>query len=60
MKRNHTNQTLAWRWFWAVTAWPKTIIVLGLVMVIGFTVYVPDLYQYLHVRGHRHRPGCGL
>ena len=45
MKRNHTSQTLVWRWFWAVTAWPKTIIVLGLVMVIGFPVYVPDLVK---------------
>ena len=43
MKRNHTNQTLAWRWFWAVTAWPKTIIVLALVMILGFTIYIPGL-----------------
>ena len=45
MEHDHTNQTLAWRLFWAVTAWPKTLIVLSLVMIAGFASYVPELVK---------------
>lgn len=33
----------AWKFFWAVTARPRLIITLGLLLIIGFAVFIPQL-----------------
>lgn len=33
----------AWRFFWHVTASPKLIVTLGMIMIIGFAVFIPKL-----------------
>ena len=39
------RQTRAWRMFWAVTAYPKTIMALGLALVIACAAFVPGLVK---------------
>ncbi|MEL0587506.1 MAG: MMPL family transporter [Candidatus Thiodiazotropha sp. (ex. Lucinoma kazani)] len=41
MQNPTTKQTLAWLIFQAVTAWPKTLIVLGLLLIISCASFIP-------------------
>ena len=43
MNNNEMNQTWAGTFFRGVTAWPKTIIALGLIFIIGFASFIPTL-----------------
>ncbi len=43
MNISEMSQTRAWYFFQGVTAWPKTIIALGLVLIIGFASFIPTL-----------------
>ena len=35
----------AWRFFWAVTAWPKTVIAIGVAFIIAFAAQIPSLQK---------------
>jgi len=43
MNKSDVSQTRAWHIFRGVTAWPKTIIAFGLVLIIGFASFIPTL-----------------
>ena len=43
MDRRESNQTWAWHFFTFVMDWPKSIIVAGVVAIIGFTSFIPML-----------------
>ena len=43
MNTSDVSQTRAWHFFRAVTAWPKTLIAFGLVLIIGFASFIPTL-----------------
>jgi len=43
MNTSDASQTRAWHFFRGVTAWPKTIIAFGLVLIIGFASFIPAL-----------------
>ena len=45
MTGNTLRQTRAWRVFWWITAFPRTFIVVGLVMVIACAAFVPGLVK---------------
>jgi predicted RND superfamily exporter protein len=43
MTSSELHQTRAWYFFRCVTSWPKTIIALGLMLIIGFASFIPTL-----------------
>ena len=43
MNSSELNQSRVWHFFRFVTAWPKTIIAAGLVLIIGFASFIPTL-----------------
>lgn len=43
MDNSDINQTWAGKYFRGVTAWPKTIIALGLMFIVGFASFIPTL-----------------
>ncbi|MEN8177737.1 MAG: MMPL family transporter [Pseudomonadota bacterium] len=43
MNSSELNHTQAWHFFRGVTAWPKTIIAIGLMLIIGFAGFIPML-----------------
>ena len=43
MNSSELNQTRAWYFFRGVTAWPKTIIAIGLMFIVGFASFIPTL-----------------
>jgi hypothetical protein len=43
MNSSEINQTWAGKYFRGVTTWPKTIIALGLMFIIGFASFIPTL-----------------
>jgi predicted RND superfamily exporter protein len=43
MNSSELHQTRAWYFFRCVTFWPKTIIALGLMLIIGFASFIPTL-----------------
>lgn len=45
MSSNIVQQTRAWKVFWAVTRYPRTLIVLGMAIIIGFAVFIPTLVK---------------
>ncbi|MCU7872874.1 MAG: MMPL family transporter [Candidatus Thiodiazotropha sp. (ex Lucinoma borealis)] len=45
MQNPTAKQTLAWLIFRAVTAWPKTLIVLGLLLIISCASFIPGLVK---------------
>ncbi len=45
MNRLITRQHLTTRFFEQITAWPKTIITLGFMLMLLFVTFLPDLYK---------------
>ncbi|HFD91929.1 MAG TPA: Patched family protein [Gammaproteobacteria bacterium] len=45
MTQDDLKATPAWRFFWWVTAFPKTFVVLGIVVILGCAVFVPSLVK---------------
>ncbi len=45
MVHDTLKTTHAWRVFWWVTAFPKTLIVLGLALILGCAVFIPTLVK---------------
>ncbi|MCU7857670.1 MAG: Patched family protein, partial [Candidatus Thiodiazotropha sp. (ex Lucinoma borealis)] len=45
MQKPNAKQTLAWLIFRGVTAWPKTLIVLGLLLIISCASFIPGLVK---------------
>lgn len=43
MSNSENNQAGAWHFFRAVTAWPKTIIGIGVLLIVGFASFIPSL-----------------
>lgn len=45
MNRLKTKQHLPTRFFEQITAWPKTVITLGFMLMLLFAMFLPDLYK---------------
>jgi len=45
MTHDPLKTTMAWKVFWGVTAFPRTFILLGLVLVLGCAAFVPTLVK---------------
>ncbi|MCP4408682.1 MAG: MMPL family transporter [Gammaproteobacteria bacterium] len=45
MNHDSMKHTHAWRVFWRITAYPKTSILLGLVLIISCAVFIPSLVK---------------
>ncbi len=45
MRNAQPRQSRAWRTFWAVTAYPKTVLALGIALIIACASFVPGLVK---------------
>ena len=45
MTQHEVKQTLAWRVFWRITAFPRSSIFLGLALIVACAAFIPDLVK---------------